>query len=188
MKLAEEILITLAGQAIELRPSLRHAILLERRDGSFRKLLDDIRDGSLTAALDIVEPHAGGMLFLKNHVFEVMAEVRPTLIAYVLACAGLDVGGEETDAPASSERGATSRSFADHLLDLYKTGTGWLGWTPETTLYATPTEIRLAYEGHIEMLKIVHGSGAEAQPKDDRPIADKFRAIFADLGTQKVEG
>ncbi|KQS64522.1 hypothetical protein ASG39_11240 [Rhizobium sp. Leaf371] len=184
MKLAEEIWITVADEEIELRPSLRYAIQLERRDGSFGQLLREVQEGSLTAALSIIEPHADAMPYLENRVFDALPTLKAPLIAYLLACAGID----PDDAPkASKGKSGKSVPFKDHLIELYKLGTGWLGWTPDVTLDATPAEITLAYAGHMDMLRAIHGGGKAEKPKDDRPLDQKFRSIFAGIGTQKPE-
>lgn len=175
MKIAEEIIVNIAGEAIELHPSLRCAIRLERRPGSFRQLVQDIEEGSLTAALDIIGPHAD-LLFLQNRVFDVLNTLRVPLLAYVMACAGIDPDDAPSDGKVSK---AKSVPFADHLTGLYRIGTGWLGWTPEVTLDATPAEIMEAYKGRTEMLKAIFGGGEKNSPKDDRPLEEKFRSIFA---------
>ncbi|MET0171093.1 MAG: hypothetical protein ABW206_01650 [Agrobacterium vaccinii] len=181
MKLAEPIIVTIAKTEIELRPSLRYAMQLERSPGSFRQLLADLSDGSLTAAVTIIEPHADGMLFLENRVLDELPRLQHSLTAYVLQCTGIDpdepaVKGKSTGKP---------QPFADYLTGLYRIGTGWLGWTPEITLDATPTEIIEANKGRMEMLKAIFGSGAKETPQDDRPLEEKFRTVFAGFGTRK---
>ena len=181
MKLADPIIVTIADTEIELRPSLRRAMQLERRAGSFRQLLADISEGSLTAALTIIEPHADGMLFLENRVLDELTHLQPALTAYVLQCTGID-----PDEPASTGKSTgKAQPFADYLTGLYRIGTGWLGWTPEITLDATPAEIIEANRGRMEMLKAIFGSGSEKTNTDDRPLNEKFRAVFAGIGTRK---
>jgi len=51
---------------------------------------------------------------------------------------------------------------------MFKIGTGWLGWTPEVTLNAALWEIELAYDGKLDLLKAVYGSG-ETGEEDDQP-------------------
>ncbi|WP_242217259.1 hypothetical protein [Shinella zoogloeoides] len=188
MKLAEEILITLAGETVELRPSLRHALRLERREGGFRQLLIDLGEQSLSASVEIVEPHYDGDL-VEHRVFDALPAILPALTAYVLACAGIDAGKVRAERGEGDAKRET-QPFGDHLAALYKFGTGWMGWTPEETLDATPAEITLAYEGHLDMLRAIHGGGEKSsKPKaaDSRPIADKFRAAFSAIGTTKAE-
>jgi hypothetical protein len=181
MRLAEEIIIVVADEVVELRPSLRHAILLERRSGSFRQLIKDITEGSLTAAVEIIELHCD-LPFLENRVFDTLEEIQPRLIEFVLACAGIDATKQEDDQQGDASE---ARTFAEHLADLYKYGTGWLGWSPAVTLDATPAEISFALEGHIAMLKAIHGGGEPAKKHDKRPLGEKFRSIFAGIGTTK---
>ncbi|MDH0113384.1 hypothetical protein N7379_02750 [Rhizobium pusense] len=181
MKLADPILVTIAGEEIELNPSLRCAMQLERRDGSFRQLLAEINDGSLSAAVAIIEPHADGMPFLKNRVLDELPTLKPALIAYVLRCTGID----PDEAPTGDKSKGQAQPFYDYLTSLYRIGTGWLGWSPETTLDATPAEIIEANKGRMEMLKAIFGSGEKDKPKDNRPLEEKFRTVFAGFGTRK---
>ena len=185
MRLASKITIKVAGESIELRPSLRHAIRLERREGSFSQLVRDIQDGSLSAAVEIIADHTN-LPFLQNRVFDVLSQLQGPLLEYVSACAGID----PEDAPANTDEKSERKSvpFADYLTQLYQIGTGWLGWTPKDTLDATPAEIMLAYKGRTEMLNAIFGSGEDETPAtDDRPLAEKFRSIFAAHGTVRED-
>lgn len=183
-RLAEEIVVNLAGEAIVLRPSLRHALALERRPGSFKAVLDAIDEGSLTVAAEIIRPHHPGISL--DAVFVHLDRLKPALVAYVLACAGIDTD-EASRAPRAT-RARETQSFADHLAGLYRWGTGWLGWTPDQTLDATPAEITEAYRGRVEMLRSIFGSSEEDAPTtDDRPLDDKVRAVFGTFGTVKVQ-
>jgi hypothetical protein len=173
MKIAgDELTITLGEEEIILHPSLRHAIRLNRRSGGFPALARDIADGSLTAALDIIEPNAE---FSRDYLAELIMSagpdrMRPVFLQYILACAGID----PDDAPHNeniSKQGKPRKSEprGEFYEGLYKIGTGWLGWSPEVTLDSTIFEIMLAHRGRLEMLKAVFG-GSEEQPKDDRPL------------------
>ena len=182
-KLGEDITVVIGGETLRLVPRLRHALALERRPGSFKAVLDAIDEGSLTVAAEIIRPHHPGISL--DAVFVHLDRLKPALVAYVLACAGIDTD-EASRAPRTT-RARETQSFADHLAGLYRWGTGWLGWTPDQTLDATPTEIRLAYEGRVEMLRSIFGSSEEdAATTDDRPLDDKVRAVFGTFGTVKV--
>lgn len=185
MRLAEKITVTIAGEAIELRPSLACAIRLERRKGSFQQLTRDIMDGSLSAAVDIIQEHTD-LDFLPNRILDELDALKTPLLQYIAACAGVD----RDDAPKAAKSGKPAKSvpFRDYLEDLFKKATGWLGWTPETALDATPAEITLAYQGELEMLKAIYGGGGKAEaPQDERPLDQKFRSIFAGIGTTREE-
>ncbi|CDZ53375.1 hypothetical protein [Neorhizobium galegae] len=181
MRLADTITVTIAGEAIELRPSLACAIRLERRPGSFQQLTRDIMDGNLTAAVEVIQDHTD-LDFLPNRILEQLDTLKAPLLRYVMACAGVD----PDDAPKAAPKGKPAKSvpFRDHLQDLYKKATGWLGWSPEVALDATPAEIVLAYEGRLDMLKAIYGGGKD-QPTDDRPLEEKFRSVFNTYGTVK---
>ncbi|SCX27156.1 hypothetical protein [Agrobacterium rosae] len=183
MRLAETIVITIAGEAIQLRPSLACAIRLERREGSFRQLTREIMDGSLTAAIDIIKDHTD-LDFLPNRLDE-LDGLKAPLLQYVMACAGVD----PADAPKAAPKGKPAKSvpFKDYLEDLYRKATGWLGWSPETALDATPAEIQLAYQGRLEMLKAIYGGNEKSTAEDDRPLEQKFRSVLSGIGTIKED-
>jgi len=175
MKLADDITVIIEGEAITLRPSLAYAIRLERRPGSFQKLIRDVLDGSLTAACDIIRDHAPHP-WLETRVLDVLDDLSAPLLEYISACMGID-----PDAPKTKGK-ATTVTFAEHLTDLYRIGTGWLGWTPADTLDATPAEIMEAYRGRMDMLKAIFG-GSESRKTDTRPFTDAnvvsaFRTTF----------
>ncbi|CDZ55517.1 hypothetical protein [Neorhizobium galegae] len=181
MRLADTITVTIAGEAIELRPSLACAIRLERRPGSFQQLTRDIMDGNLTAAVEVIQDHTD-LDFLPNRILEQLDTLKAPLLRYVMACAGVDPDDAQKAAPKGKP--AKSVPFRDHLQDLYKKATGWLGWSPEVALDATPAEIVLAYEGRWDMLKAIYGGGKD-QLTDDRPLEEKFRSVFTTFGTVK---
>ncbi|WP_440408696.1 hypothetical protein [Neorhizobium petrolearium] len=181
MRLADEITVTIAKEAVTLRPSLRYAIQLERRPGSFRQLTRDIMDGSLTAAVDIIRPHCD-LDYLENRILDALPELQAPLLQYVMACAGLD----RDDAPKAANTGKPAKAvpFHDYLQELYKIATGWLGWDPDTALDATPAEIQLAYEGRLDLLKSIFG-GSE-KPESNLSLGDKLKVAFGTFGTKKI--
>ncbi len=183
-KLADDITIELGGERVTLHPSLRCAIRLEGRPGSFSSLLGQISDGSLSAASDIIGEHYEHP-YLANKIMDAgLDSLKLPLTLYVMACAGVD----PDDPPKKAKGKGTSITFKKHLEDLFRIGTGWLGWTPDETLDATPAEITLAYEGRLEMLKAIFGgSESNTERKSDLSLDDKFKAAFGTLNTTKVK-
>lgn len=183
MRLAEEIIVAIAGQEVELRASLRRAIQLERRPGGFAKLirdLDDLHLGTMAELIGYHDPHP----MLINRVFDAgLMNLREPLVRYAMAIAGIDPD-DAAKAAEAPNKGKTIPLGA-HLADLFRLGSGWLGWTPDETLDASPAEIMEAYRGRLDMLKAIFGSGESDKTKDDRPLDDKVRSIFAGLGTVK---
>jgi hypothetical protein len=169
--------IVLAGESITLRPTLRCGMRLDRRAGSFAKLIDDLNEGSLSAATFVLSPHFErltlGFLIIESGLESVCTK----LIPFVLECAGIDPD-------AQGEGGEGAVPFSEHLRHLYRIATGWIGWTPETALDCTPGEITEAYKGRLEMLKAIFGGeDANAKPRD---LNSKIRQIFGDIGTKVV--
>ncbi|CCB65389.1 hypothetical protein [Hyphomicrobium sp. MC1] len=179
--LAKSIEIELGAEVLLLRPSLRHALSLEcRPGGGFPGLLSDLQDGSLNAAVEVIKPHYCPR-HLPSLVFDKLNELQSPLTQYVIALTGIDPDTKPSE-------GGKTLSFREHLLNLYKIGTGWLGWTPDVTLDATPSEIMLAYDGRIELLKAVFGtSDAETAEPDGKELDAKLKAAFGTFKTIKAK-
>lgn len=184
MKLADEIVIRIGGEAIELRPSLRFAIRLERRPGSFSGLLKEIMDDSLTAAVEIVGDHTDTPMLTDKLFNHGLDRLREPLVRYVLALTGID------DVPADNDNDdgrpkAKPQPFHEYFAGLYKMATGWLSWPPAVALEATPAEIMLAHEGRMAMLKAIFGSDEDKSGKE--PLTDdKVKRVFGGIGTTIV--
>lgn len=183
MRLADrEIEIELGGEIIELRPSLRYALRLSRLPGGFGRLADELTQGSLNAAMAILwdhHPHT----FLGQHILDAgLDELAEPLLNYLMAC-----GGHDPDAHAPANNGGESIPYPKFLEGLYKIGTGWLGWTPDQTLDATPLEILRAHAGRMDMLRAIYG-GADDKPKvkpTPEQLSSKFRLVLGAIGTTK---
>jgi len=76
---------------------------------------------------------------------------------YVLALA--DTGNPSKSGGQSGK----PLTFAEFHKQLFQIATGWLGWSPGQAWEATASEILLAYEGHIEKLRAIHGGSAEEE-------------------------
>ncbi len=162
MRLAEDtIIVRVDGQEIILRPTLRAAYRLERQFGGFAALLRQLLDGSLAAMAAIIREAASEPSALPEFLESVerlpmrtgFDSLRASLMSFVCVLAGI-----EPDQPGDNDAsaGMTANEFHNRL---FRIGTGWLGWTPEVTWNATISEIRVAYEGRLEMLKAIFGDG-----------------------------
>lgn len=187
-KLADDITVRIGGEAITLRPCLRFAIRLERREGSFSSLSREIMDGSLSAAVEIVRDHTD-LSDLPQRILETgLPRLTNPLLLYVMALAGID----PDDAPANDQGKPVKQQretpFSEYLASLYRIGTGWLGWTPTETLDATPAEIMEAYKGRLDLLRSVFGGKDDTTDKQsDMPLDDKFKVAFGSFGTTVVK-
>lgn len=183
MKLADDITIELGGERVTLRPTLRCAIRFESRPGSFSSLLGQISDGSLSSAINCIQPHHDHP-FLKNQIMDAgLDSLMDPLTRYVMACAGID----PDDPPKKANGKGKTVTFKKHLEDLFRIGTGWLGWTPDETLDATPAEITLAYEGRLEMLKAIFGGSDKPDNKSNLSLDDQFKGALGSFDTTKVK-
>lgn len=76
-------------------------------------------------------------------------------------------------------------SLAEYHAWLFKTATGWLGWTPAEALASPMPMIESAFEGRVDLLRTIFG-GSE-KPKGPASLAAKVRAIMGFRGTRKVK-
>ncbi|HVA17803.1 MAG TPA: hypothetical protein VMV59_08845 [Candidatus Dormibacteraeota bacterium] len=169
------------AKAVVLHPSLRAAAYLERRYG-FQTLLKACGECNLTVITDVIEASSDCPDFLATLATVPLSMVMPGILeklpAHILALAGVDPSN-----PA--QEGGETISFADNFKRLYRIGTGWLGWSPETTWNATSSEITDAYSGHIEMLRAIHGG---SEDETTRPTEKPQDAKFDRAGFSKLRG
>lgn len=191
MKLAaEEIGVTIGGERIVLRPTLRAALRLERRHEGLDALVTKLQDGNLAAIADVLREHSSAWsdvpafierLAVPHGVLDGVDHLIPALVAHVYALAGVDLDAEPDDKPTAS--GVSSRRiFADHLEDLFKVATGWLGWSPETAWNTTPAEIMAAQAGLIDWQNAL--CGVAPKKPDYRTLDEKFADVFLGLATR----
>lgn len=183
----EEITLTLDGERIHLRPSLRAAARLERRHGGFPAILKGLDEASVSVIADLIGECATAPtdvpdLLVTPGLAWRLVPVVPALQMLVLNLMGYDPDAEE--AAAGSGDGARI-TFAEVHARLYRLGTGYLGWTPAETWAASPGEIRQAYEGRLELLRSVFGGGDPSPTGKGKAASldDKFAALIAHNAT-----
>jgi hypothetical protein len=177
--LGDEVAISFDGMRILCRPTLRAATNLNRQFG-LTQLTRDVVTGNLTAVRRVISMTADDLDILGfidvAPMQQVMSLCQPAAYALLLAMTAVD---EPSNADASE---GEPMSFADFLEQLFSIGTGWLGWTPETTWEATPAEILAAYRGLIAKLEAIHGvpdDKAKPKKRDSRPLDRQFEDVFA---------
>lgn len=186
MRLApDDIVIALPPSAITLVPTLRAAYRLERRYG-FEKLLRLVADGNLAALTDVIREGAGESVVtryladldvLPLHI-GVDGLIGPA-IEFIVAL----TGGDETQPgrPSAGKR----IPLREHYTNLFRIGTGWLGWSVDDTWSATPAEIIEAFRGHQERLVAIHGGKKDDAPPDETP--EQLRASLNAIGDLTVQ-
>ncbi|WP_412033146.1 hypothetical protein ACLIR7_07200 [Nitratireductor aquimarinus] len=163
----DEITLALGGNTVCLRPSLRAASYFARGNGLttlHRRIaefhLGTIRDLITKAATDRQEAFA----FLDQLDRTPLKAVADAIAASALnLVAGFIPAPDDTGNPARTGKPVP---WPDFYRDLYRTATGWLGWTAEAAWNATPTEINNAIVGHIDYLKL---TGVLVAGKDQKP-------------------
>ena len=154
---ADAISIELAGEAYELRPTLRAGMRLVRRhslsgliaaarDFNTETIGDVLRECGVRRALLTAEIEADGIAAVRARLVGPLAE-------FALAVAGIDPDAETTPAQASG-----TMTPHDYHTRLFEIATGWLGWTPERAWNATPVEIVHARAGRMSMIEDVLGA------------------------------
>ncbi|WP_265519497.1 hypothetical protein [Nitratireductor luteus] len=179
----DEITLALGVSTVRLRPSLRAASYLERLHdgfaGLFRRVADfhlgTVRAIIMTAATDRHEASA----FLARLDATPLKIVADTIAAPILTLVASFIPAP--DDTAKTDPTAKPMPWPEVYRELYRTATGWLGWTPETAWNATPTEINEAFAGHMAKLKAIHGSPeGDGEDKQSAPYTpEQLRQIDA---------
>lgn len=162
---ADDIVVELAGEAFELRPTLRASMRLMRRHGlggliaaaqdfNTTIIADVLRECGIRAALLPAEIEAHGLAVVRSRLAYPLTE-------FALAVAGVDPDAEP--APATAGKQLTAHEYRARLFEI---ATGEIGWAPEEAWNATIPEILAAKAGRTDLitdvLKAVFGSTDDA--------------------------
>jgi hypothetical protein len=164
----DEFTITLGTRSFVLRPSLRAAYRLDQKYEGFQNLFTAIAGGGFSACSRLIEACSDSRLWADYAVTKQAKAVREVLDArdqlleFVLILAGAK---RKSDEPQTGE----PISFQEFHTKLFQIGTGWLGWTPETTWNATPAEIINAQIGRRAMLTAIYGG------KQDEEVIERSK-------------
>jgi hypothetical protein len=165
---ANSFTLKLGDKSLDLKPSLRAAVFLNQKYAGFQNLSRYIAEGSLTTSTDLItwtvdDKQAWADYALtdtRSMMPDVMA-ARDQLLDFVPVLTGSNT---KSDQPQTGK----PISFDEYFTRLFKIGTGWLGWSPDVTWNATPSEILAAFEGRQEMLTALFGSKSEEQSADEQ--------------------
>ncbi|CDM57625.1 MULTISPECIES: hypothetical protein [Rhizobium] len=164
----EEVTIAHGGDTVTLRPSLRAAATLEARFG-FAALFRALDEGNFTIISEIILTASikrqDAAAFLGGNFRRPLSSLFPAVVGPLAEF--VSMLQPATDPKAKTTNPGKAVAWAEFYRDLYEKATGWLGWTPETTWNATPTEIDRAYSGYIAKLKAIHGSAEQDKPAHD---------------------
>lgn len=68
---------------------------------------------------------------------------------------------------------------------MQKIATGWLKWKPDEFEYALIPDILIAYDGHVDELKAIHGSNEKKNETTQINSAEEFIAAFGNKGVKR---
>jgi len=182
---ADPITIEIAGEAYELRPTLRAATRLARRHRNFAAIYKAILADHVSIIAEVIREgtdaaEAVSLFLVEHEIPNLRAKLdglKLQLLRYVLALAGHDGNHASPTADAGKPM-----SFAEYHAELFRIGTGWLGWTPDETWNATPAEIIEARAGRMDMLRAIYG-----RAEDDAGSAPQLDAEFDRVGFEALK-
>jgi hypothetical protein len=185
----EQFKISIEGQELELRPTLRAACNLDRRYGGFEPLARAIADGSFRVIADVLLEGSSSNPLSRDALEYALGKslakfdsITPVILSFILACCGID---EAKISDSNAEASGKLESFNDHHTKLFRIATGWLGWTPQNAWDATPNEIMEAFKGRSEMLSAIFGGNSNP----DNPVQTEIdNSPFDRSGFDELKG
>lgn len=177
MRLApDDFVIVHGSHRVRVKPSMRAAYRLDHRHHSIGYIVHGIQQLNVTVMADVIaecgdsDVDARRLLIAKvdeNGVADLQHLVDP-LIDLIIACYGIP--READQGAAHPKRAGEPVPFRQQFEELFAIATGWLGWTPEEAVTATPDQIAAAYRGHVNKLHAIYGGGDDAA--EQRPVYD----------------
>lgn len=161
----DEIVLDHGESVVILRPTLRAAIILERLHGGWPALVKKLEEIDLATIRQVIRSTSTDrtaaeallrsfrdvpLLPIAKAVSEPLGELVGLFFAPIAETTTDD--DQVTTAP---------RPWSEVYADLFKIGTGWLGWTPAETWAATLPEIHHALEGFTARHAAMNGTGDE---------------------------
>jgi hypothetical protein len=176
----QEITITIQAFDLVLKPTLKAACILDEKYHGFEQLARDVADGKFHIIADVLHIGATHNSLSKPAIEYALSKsvatfetISAQVITFILACCGID--DTQVVEPSNQQSTDTLTSFKEHHAKLFRIATGWLGWTPNDTWNATPSEIIEAYKGRTELLGTIFGNGKsnendETYEPDNTPL------------------
>jgi len=170
---APEVLLCHGGHVVALRASLRAAVALERYPGGFEGLFVRLGQESLTALYAVIRAaatdRAEAERLLADTAREPLAPFASEAQAACLALLSVILTtGQQGEAPKPST--APAKPISEHFADLYRYGTGWLGWPPSEVWNASIAELEAAITAHFDRLVMMNPTA----PTDEAEGADVY--------------
>lgn len=178
----DDIRITVGGEQIALRASLRAAVSLSETYGDFNTIIRGIQNEELGTIAKVISAAS----IERNTVAELLACLSGASLRALLdqlIPASLEVVNRllDLEEPSRKVRATTSRrvTLAAYFTHLFEAASGNLGWPPTEAWNATPQEILAAMRGRNALLRSVFGGEEPPDDSDERDLdaLDRLRAM-----------
>jgi hypothetical protein len=157
--------------AVTLRASLRAAMALDGLPGGIAVVWDGIARQNLTTLHAVIRgaatDRAEADRLLAHAATQPLAQFAHSAQAACLALmSGFLTTDAQGEAPPSDQ--APPRPLGEHLADLYRYGTGWLGWPPSEVWNASIAELETAFMAHVDRVVRMTPGAAPSKPDHDQ--------------------
>lgn len=192
-----------AGNSVVLRASLKATVeLAYLTEGGFPELIEQIASGHLATIREAIRLSATDPAQARSYLASITDAPLATFLpeaqrALLDLIASTLTGDDEPDQKAkpSASTPVKGKPWQDHLGDLYRFGTGWLGWPPSEVWSASPRELTVAFQAHCERLIAMNGGAEDDVPGGTDTEAQRQANIALDLdpefdraGLQRLKG
>lgn len=179
---APEFVLCHGDHAVTLRASLRAAVALEQFPGGFQGLFHKLSYRNLPAFHAVIRASATDLQQAERLIAHTanhpLAPFLGPAQAACLALLSVFLHADQGEAPLPPS--TLPKPLCDHLADLYRFGTGWLGWPPSEVWNASPAELEAAFLAHVDRL-VQMTPGAEAPKQTTTSDAQRQANIAAGL-------
>lgn len=184
----EGVEIALDGEPRLLRPTLRAAVNIHRKFGSFDRCSQSIASYHLADSVFVLAEGLGTCLRARAELADQvertgLRSLRPSLRDFLGVIAACGVRPNEGGQQARS--GGKTLTHPEYFEELFKMGMGWLSWTEAETLDTPMDQILLAYQGRVAMLNVIFGGGKKTPGLVSAKDAGGVRALFQGLGGKR---
>lgn len=183
----DDIRITIDGEAVTLRPTLRAAYRLEKKIG-FRRAFDGVQAGNLSIVATIIEETATTDTRVPDIIRDILKTgivkldvLRLPLLSLVYQLVGVDPDQPDQDQPKGTKP-TPKQSLSEFFTRLFEFATGNLGWTPDQAWNASPAEIIAAQRGRQDLLQSIFGKPDKKAQVDRRSLSLSQQANLAIAG------
>lgn len=179
---ATEVLVQHGPHVVTLRASLRAAMALENLPGGISAVWDGIARQKLTVLHAVIRASATDRAqaerLIAHAATHPLAHFAHCAQAACLALIAAYLPADQGEATPSTN--TVAKPLREYFADLYRFGTGWLGWPPSEVWNASPAELEAAFLAHVDRLMMMT-PGAKAPEQTADKDAQKQANIAAGL-------